>query len=287
MRAVLALTAAALYAQSAGPQLVREGKLEEALAAFRAELETTPKSVAAFNGAGVVLDLMGRYPEAQGYFAQAIKSAKTPLQQATANRAMVIAHGFAGDCKGAEKYEGKAFEFYYGTSDFYNAGEAADELGRICLDSGELDRASDWYRKGYTAGIEEPNLSQARRDLWNFRLTHARARIAARRGKPQDAQKLVREARTLLDRGNIRDQEQYFPYLSGYVAFYAGDYAKALTDLQLAGEADPFIQCLIAQTYEAMGDSKQAMEHYRQAASTTAHSVPAAYARPFATRKLR
>jgi tetratricopeptide (TPR) repeat protein len=287
MRVAIVLAAAVLHAQSTAPQLVREGNLEQALAVFRAEVEASPKSVAANNGAGVVLDLMGRYPEAQRYFAQAIKSAKTRVEQATANRAMAIAHGFAGDCKGAEKYDSKAFEFFYGTSDFYNAGEVADELGRICLDSGDLDRALEWYRKGYDAGLAQPDILQPRRDLWNFRLAHAKARLAARRGKRQEAEKMLREARILLDKGNIPDQEQYFPYLSGYVAFYAGDYPKALVNLQLASASDPFIQCLIAQTYEAMGDHSQAMEYYRRAASTTAHSVPAAYARPFAERKLR
>ena len=269
-----------------GVQLIRQGKLEEALAAYRTEITASPKSVAANNGAGVVLDLMGRYAEAQPYFAQAIKVARTPLERAMAQRAMAIAQGFAGNCKGAEKYETSAFEFYLGTSDFYNAGEAADELGRLCIDAGDLDRASEWYRKGYSTGLDEPNIGQVRKDLWKFRLTHARARIAAKRGKHDEAQKLVMEARAILDKGTIREQEEYFPYLSGYVAFYSGDYVKALAALQLASAADPFIQCLTAQTYEAMGNREKAIEYYRKAANTTAHSVPAAYARPFARRKL-
>src|SRR5437764_14218358 len=148
---LLALSAAGFQT---GPQLIREGKLDAALAAYRAEAEADPKSIAANNGAGVVLDLMGRYPEAQRYFAQAIKAARTPLERATAQRAMAISHGFAGDCKGAEKYETSAFEFYLGTSDFYNAGEVADELGRLCLDAGDLNRASEWYWRGHDTGLQ-------------------------------------------------------------------------------------------------------------------------------------
>jgi tetratricopeptide (TPR) repeat protein len=92
--------------------------------------------------------------------------------------------------------------------------------------------------------------------------------------------------RSILDRGRIRDQEEFFPYLEGYTAFYASDYAKALNDLNRASATDSFTQCLTGQTYEALGDRAHAIEFYQRAAAATAHSVPAAYAQPFARRKL-
>ena len=44
---------------------MREGKLEEALALYRKELQGSPDSPAAINAAGVVLDLLGRGAEAR------------------------------------------------------------------------------------------------------------------------------------------------------------------------------------------------------------------------------
>ncbi len=288
-RACVLVTFAAsglLGGPQSGPQLIAEGKLEQALAGYRAAADASPKSLPANNGAGVVLDLMGRYTEAQGYFTKAIKAARTPLERALALRAMAIAHGFAGDCKGAEKYERSAFEFYLGTSDFYNAGEVADELGRLCIDAGDLDRAAEWYQRGNETGLDEPNIPRNRTDLWNFRLAHAKARIAARRGKFDEARKHVKEARAILDKGLIPEQVQFFPYLTGYIAFYAGEYPAALEALQHASDTDPFILCLIGQTYEALGNRERALEYYRMAVAIRAHSVPAAFARPFAMRKL-
>jgi hypothetical protein len=86
-----------------------------------------------------------------------------------------------------------AFDFFHASGDFYDAGEVADELGRLCLDgdSGEGDQS--------------------------------------------------RSARLL-------------PLLTGYVAFYRGDYAGALAELRNANAADP--------------------------------CVPVAYARPFALERL-
>jgi Tfp pilus assembly protein PilF len=72
----------------------------------------------------------------------------------------------------------------------------------------------------------------------------------------------------------------------GYVAFYAGDYSAALKALQDASQTDPFVQCLMAECYEKLGDTANARAFYQQAAGSTAHSVPAAFARPFAQRKL-
>jgi Flp pilus assembly protein TadD len=270
-----------------GPQLIHQGQLEEALQVYLRAVEASPKSAAASNGAGVVLDLMGRYVEARKYFAQAIKEAGKPFDKALAQRAMAISYGFAADCRGAEKYDRAAYEFFQTSSDFYDAGEVANELGRMCLGSGDIDTAYNWYRKGHDAGLQEEHISPAHVDLWNYRWAHARARIAARRGKPGDAAKYIAAAKDILDKGTNPDQQVYLPYLAGYVAFYGGNYSGALADLRNASQTDPFIQCLMAQCYEKLGDTTNALIYYRQAAASTAHSVPAALARPLASRKLQ
>jgi tetratricopeptide (TPR) repeat protein len=239
--------------------------------------------------AGVVLDLAGRSPEARKYFAQAIKAAKTPAEKVQAQRAMAASYAFTADCRGAENFDRAAYDFFIESGDFYNAGEVADELGRICLDSGDIDTAYERYRKGHDAGLEPENLPVARKDLWNYRWAHARARIAARRGKREEAERYVSAAKAILEMGTNPDQEIYFPYLTGYVAFYTGDYSGALANLRNANQTDPFIQCLIAQCYEklGLGDSGNARTWYGKAASTTAHSVPAAIARPLSVLKLQ
>jgi len=237
--------------------------------------------------AGVALDLEGRGAEARKYFARAIQSAKQPSAKLKAQRAMAISYAFEGDCRGAEKYDRAAYEFLIEAGDFSNAGEVADELGRICLEAGAVDNAYEWYRKGHDAGLMQENLPDARKDLWNFRWAHARARIAARRGKADEAAKYVAAAKSILAKATNPDQEVYFPYLAGYVAFYAGNYSAALAQLREASQSDPFIQYLIAQCYEKLGDVENARAWYGKAAGASVHSVPAAFARPFSARKLQ
>jgi len=68
--------------------------------------------------------------------------------------------------------------------------------------------------------------------------------------------------------------------------FYAGDYKAALEELKQANPNDPFIQCMICQTYEKLGEKDKALEYYRKASTAISHNSPAAYAVPFAKKKL-
>jgi len=269
-----------------GQQLIRDGKPEEALALYRHTLQTSPDSLAANIAAGSVLDLMGKGEEARKYFTKAIDVADTPESKAFAKRAMAMSYAFEGNCKKTVAYEQQVFDFYGSVKNFFQQGEIADEAARVCIDSGDLDAAYKWYQIGHDTGLKEPDIKPARQDLWNFRWEHAQARIVARRGDQAEAQKHVAAAKTILDKGTIPEQAPFFPYLIGYVAFYAGDYKTALAELSKANPNDPFIQCMVGQTYEKLGERDKGMEYYRKASTAISHNPPAAYAVPFAKRKL-
>jgi tetratricopeptide (TPR) repeat protein len=123
-------------------------------------------------------------------------------------------------------------------------------------------------------------MTAADKNLWAFRWEHAQARIAARRDQREEAQKHVAAAKAALDQANNPEQARFYPYLTGYVAFYTGDYKTAIGDLQKADQRDPFILSLLAQAYEKSGDQAQAMEHYRKVLSSNAHNPANAFARP-------
>ncbi len=242
------------------------------------------------------LDLEGKGAEARVLFQQAIDAASNPAAKANAQRAMAMSWAFEGNCAKTGEYEQMVIG-YWATQEagqphnaFYQEGEMADEAARVCIDAGDLDAAASWYKRGRDFGLKEPEPMNPpdRKELWEYRFEHALARIAACRGNRAEAEKHVAAARAALDKMSTlkQQQEAFLPYLTGYVAFYLGDYKTALADLQKASQNDPFIQCLLGQTYEKLGDKDKAMECYRKAAATTAHNPPAAYARPFARKKL-
>lgn len=269
-----------------GQQLMRAGRMEDALALYRQTLQSSPLSLPANAAAGSVLDLMGRGGEARKYFQKAIDIADTPDNKAVAQRVMAMSYAFEANCKKTVEYEQKAIDYYAGVKNFYQQGELADEAARVCIDSGDLDTAYKLYQLGHDTGLKEPDIKPARVDLWNFRWEHARARIAARRGDQSEAQKHIAAAKAILDKGTIPEQAPFFPYLQGYVAFYAQDYQTSLEALLKANQNDPFIQCLLGQTYEKLSQKDKATESYRKAAAAIAHNPPAAYAVPFSKKKL-
>ncbi|HMD70089.1 MAG TPA: hypothetical protein VKF41_02030 [Bryobacteraceae bacterium] len=248
------------------------------------------------NSEAIQLDLDGKGAEARVLFQKDIDSASNPAAKANAQRAMAMSWAFEGNCSKTGEYEQMVIDYWVTQEKdaphnaFYQEGEVADEAARVCIDSADLDAAARWYKKGRDLGLKEPEpmTPPDRRELWEYRYEHALARIAARRGNRVEAERHVAAARAALDKMSQlkQPQEVFLPYLNGYVAYYLGDYGTALAELQNASQNDPFIQCLLGQTYEKLGQKDQAMECYKKAAATKAHNPPAAFARPFARKKL-
>jgi tetratricopeptide (TPR) repeat protein len=244
-------------------------------------------------GPAVQLDLEGKGAEARVLFQKAIDEAASHLAKANAQRAMAMSWAFEGNCKKTGEYEQMVIDYWVTQESaephnaFYQEGEMADEAARVCIDSGDLDAAASWYKKGHDLGQKEPDAPE-RKLLWDYRWQHAEARIAARRGNRADAEKYVAAARSTLEKmTDLKAQQQaFFPYLTGYVALYLGDYRKALADLQNANQNDAFIQCLLGMTYEKLGEKDKAMEYYRKAYTVNGHNPPAAFAKRFARKKL-
>lgn len=252
-----------------------------------------PGGRSGLTGQASQLDLEGKGAEARQILQKAIDTAASPAAKANAQRAMAMSWAFEGNCEKTGEYEQMVIDYWVTQEQaqpqnaFYQQGEMADEAARVCIDAGALDAAARWYKKGRDLGFKEPDISGDRKALWEYRWEHAEARLAARRGNRAEAERHVAAAKAALDRmTSLRSQQEpFFPYLTGYVAFYLGDYKTALADFEKA-QSDPFIQCMIGETYEKLGEKEKALEYYRKAATARAHNPPAAYAVPFAKKKL-
>jgi tetratricopeptide (TPR) repeat protein len=246
------------------------------------------------------LDLQGKTAEARVIFQRMMDSAADPAAKAAAQRAMAISYAFDGDCANTVKYEEMVIaswqtrEAAEPQNAFYQEGEMADEAARVCIDAGDLGAAERWYRRGYELGIKEPAPQTHPSSLWDFRLAHALARLAARRGDRAEALRQIAAARRALDGDSAMaaQQSRFFPYLTGYVALYLGNLPEAERDLRQAVEArgnqrDPFMRCLLAMALEKDGRQDEANAQYRQAYDlATAHNPPAAFVRPLVRKKL-
>jgi tetratricopeptide (TPR) repeat protein len=246
------------------------------------------------------LDRQGKHAEARAVLQRLIDEAPEPAAKAAAQRRMAMSYGFEGDCANAVRYHEMVIAYWVTREQaepqnaFYQQGEMANESARVCIDAGELETAERMYRRGWELGLKEPEPREHPRSLWDYRLAHALGRLAARRGDQVEAQRQVAEARRILDSDPTmaENQERFFPYLAGYVALYANDLATAEAELTKAvamrgNDRDPFMHCLLAMTYEKLGQQDRAKALYQRAYDmATAHNPPSAFARPFARRKL-
>jgi tetratricopeptide (TPR) repeat protein len=213
---------------------------------------------------------------------------------------MAMSYAFDGDCANTAKYEEMVIAYWVTREQaepqnaFYQQGEMANEAARICIDVSALDVAEKLYRRGTELGLKEPEPKTHPKSLWDYRLAHALARLAARRGNAAEAQKQVAQARRILDSDTAmaRAQERFYPYLTGYVALYTNDLKGAESELTKAlaiqgNQNDPFMTLLLAMTYEKLGDSAKAKALYEKSYSlATGHNPPSAYARPYTRKKL-
>ena len=268
------------------------------LAAQQPGAQATPLQAALREGAR--LDVDGKTIEARALFQKLLDTTTVPDAKAQVQRAIAMSYAFEGDCANTVKYEDMVIAYWRTRESaepqnaFYQEGEMANEGARVCIDAGDLPLANRYYRAGYTLGMMEPEPRTHPKSLWDFRLAHALARLAARRGDKGEAQKQIAAARRALDSDSTMraQQERFYPYLVGYVALYTNDLPAAERELSHAvamrgNERDPFMLTLLAMTHEHMGHPDEARELYRKAYEmATAHNPPAAYVRRVARSKI-
>jgi tetratricopeptide (TPR) repeat protein len=263
-------------------------------------LEAAAQGRGASAGDASQLDSQGHTAEARVIFQRLIDAAADPAARANAQRQMAMSYAFDGDCKNTVKYEEMVIAYWVTREQaepqnaFFQQGEMANEAARVCIDAGDFDAAEFWYRKGTELGLKEPGHQTHPKSLWDFRLAHALGRVAARRGNAAEAKKQVDAARAALaaDPSMAAQQERFLPYLVGYVALYTNDLKGAETALVQAtstpgNTGDPFMACLLAMTYERLGQKPKAIEWYQKAYDlATGHNPPAAFTRPYARAQL-
>jgi tetratricopeptide (TPR) repeat protein len=246
------------------------------------------------------LDIDGKHGEARAIFQKLIDNAPDPAAKAAAQRRMAMSHGFEGHCGEVVRYEEMVIDYWKTREQaepqnaFYQEGEMANEAARLCIDAGDLTTAERMYRRGSELGNKEPEPRTHPKSLWDYRLAHALARLAARKGDKAEAQRQVAAARKILDADPTMaaNQERFYPYLTGYVALYTNDLAAAQSELTKAlsmqgNSTDPFMHALMGMTHEKMGHADVAKEWYQKAYDlATQHTPPSAFARPFARKKL-
>lgn len=261
------------------------GQQAASIALYRQALASAPGSFDAHYGIARALDLAGSYDEARQHFAKALELASDSEKEQTL-RMMGIAWTFVGDVNEASRYFTQAFDRRVAEKNPAAAADIANELGRVYLELGVTDQAEKWYRTGHEMSHRAKDQLAWQIDLADMRWAHAQARIAARRGRQEEARRQEAIVKTLLDKGGNDDQRIQYAYLRGYVDFYFDDFRGAVDALAQADQKDPAVLILLGEACDKLGRRDEAREYYRQVVQSSSHAVNSAFARPLARRKL-
>ncbi|MBP7621812.1 MAG: hypothetical protein KA745_12645 [Gemmatimonadales bacterium] len=244
------------------------------------------------------IDAAGKHAEARAIYQALIATAPDAAAKAAATRRLAMSYGYDGNCAKVIELEEQVIAYWQTRraaepqNAHYQEGEMANEAARVCIDHGFLDEAEKMYKRGTALGNAEPAPRTHPASLWAFREAHALARVAARRGNAAEAKRWVGEARKALDAdpAMAKAQEQYFPYLVGYVALFTGDLATAqaeFTKTVAAMPNDPFQLVLLGMTHDKMGHADVARGFYQKAYDmATGSNPPAVYSRTFTKKAL-
>jgi uncharacterized damage-inducible protein DinB len=242
--------------------------------------------------------VQGRHTESRAIFQALIDHAPTPADRAAATRRLAMSYGYDGNCTRVIELEEQVIAYWRTRREaepqnaHYQEGEMANEAARVCVDHGHLDEGLRMYERGSALGNAEPEPRTHPKSLWDFRLAHARARVAARKGDAAAATRAIADARRALDSDPkmAEGQEQYYPYLVGYVALFTGDLATAEREIgQAVAEMtrDPFQVVLLGMTYERMGQEAEARGLFERAyGMATGSNPPNVFSRAYTKRKL-
>jgi tetratricopeptide (TPR) repeat protein len=270
----------------AAEKLLQSGDVAGGIAALQKLAAASPSSFDVHLLLGRFLDLEGRHAEARTYLEQAVKVANDE-QRTTALTSLAVSYAFESKPDEAARYYQRVYDADVQADERAAAAGRANALGRIYLESGNVAKAEQWYTTGYEMARKIPGLPAPQIALWEMRWHNAMGRIAARRGQTKAAQEHAAAAKALLDRGGNDNQAVFYPYLLGYIAFFANDYKRAVDELSKGDQQDPFVLGLIAQSYAKLGDRTRAAEYFKRVLAIPTHSINSAFARPLARAFLR
>ena len=182
----------------------------------------------------------------------------------------------------AARYYRRSFDAQMEAKDLAGAAGTANALGRVYLESGNTQKAEQWYRTGYETARRIPHMPAAQLALWDMRWAHAQGRIAARRGQRAQALQHAAVVKRLLPTVADENQRAAYPYLVGYIDFYTRHYKTAIESLKAGSQEDVLRARPDRRVDRKLHDAPHAREYFERVLAGTGHNINAAFSRPAA-----
>jgi tetratricopeptide (TPR) repeat protein len=258
--------------------LMKAGRFEESIEQYRKALERDPGFVASQIGIGLDQLLLGQRDAAFLTFEALLGRARDDAERRQALAALALGSVAAGETDAALGYADRSLRMAQASGDAPSVAADLAFMGRILLDAGRLDEASERFAaaletiesSGATAEVKR---AQRHNQLYN------QARIALARGDLAAAGAAAAAYGSEAARRSIANEARAHQELLGRIALAREDWATALDHLGRADQQSPTTMYLLALAHRGAGDEVAARRFAQEAASWNALGEPFAFVR--------
>ena len=142
---------------------------------------------------------------------------------------MAVSYQFRKDPSRRHSPQLQVFNVRMAKSDLVGAAEICNELARMYLELGDSDHAYKWYKMGN----ETRRTANRSPDADKACGVPLGKRAGSRSGPPRPGRRSPATRRSSgVGQGEQPGQARLYPHLTGYVAFYTGDYKTAIVVAQ-------------------------------------------------------
>jgi len=245
--------------------LLKMGKFEESIANYRKALQVDSSFAASFLGVASNLNMMGEYGKARAELQMLYDQALDDGQRRAALFAIAISYVDEGDMTRALDALQRQYAIAEKSKDAPAMANDLVTMGNILIEAGQYDEALAKFNLSLETMGKADVSDELKKNAQRFNLNNT-ARVALKKGDFATAHTNAAEYLKRVETINNPFQIRLAHGLIGMIALAEKDYAKALAELRLANQQDPYNFFRMAQAYQGLGQTAEAREMYEKAA---------------------
>jgi tetratricopeptide (TPR) repeat protein len=245
--------------------LLKLGRYEEAIAMYRKALAVDPTFVASHIGIATAYDLLQKPESARKEIDALLGIAKDDGQRRAALFARTVSWAHAGDLAAAQKDVERQYELGVASGDTLAMVGDWVLMGTLALEQGDPDAAAREFASARELVERAATIPQANRANQRRFQKFLQGRVALARNDVDGAKKWSDDFAAEANASGSAGQKLLVHELAGQVALAQKDYDRAIAELALANQQDPYNLYRLSLAYAGAGKAQKAKEYAARA----------------------
>ena len=245
--------------------LLKLGRYDESIAMYKKALSVDPNFVASYLGMATDYDLLHKPQDARGQIDALLGIAKDDGQRRAALFARTVSYAHEGDFASAQKEIERQYELGVASGDTLAMIGDRVLMGTLAIENGDVAGADQRFASARELVESAATIPAANRVNQRRFQKFLRGRVALARNDVDEAKKWSDEFAAEASASGSAGQKLLIHELAGQIALARKDYAKAVTELQLANLQDPYNLYRLSLAYARAGKAAKAREYAEKA----------------------